>query len=159
MTNYKGPFEYSGLDRYDQAILEVLSVDGRCSISAMAKKISLSKTPTQTRLHRLESAGYIKGYRASLDPIKLGLSHVAFVEVKLSDTREEALKAFNEAAAKIAEIEQLHLIAGNFDYLMKVRTRDMNAYRLVLAEKISTLPFIASTSTFVAMQSIGETIP
>lgn len=149
-------FGHTDLDRYDQAILEVLSVDGRLSITELAKRIGLTKTPTQTRLRRLEQDGYIRGYRAMLDPIKLELDHVAFVEVRLSDTREAALEAFNAAVAKIPEIEQVHLIAGNFDYLMKVRTHSMSAYRRVLAEKVSTLPYLASTSTFVAMQAIEE---
>ncbi|MGX9356917.1 Lrp/AsnC family transcriptional regulator [Roseobacteraceae bacterium S113] len=144
------------LDRFDRAILSVLAQDGRISITDLAGRIGLSKSPTQTRLRRLESEGYIRGYRALLDPIRLGLDHVAFVEVKLADTREAALEAFNTAVAQVAEIEQVHLIAGQFDYLMKVRTSSMRAYRQVLAEKISTLPHISSTSTYVAMQAVKE---
>ncbi|MFZ5961994.1 Lrp/AsnC family transcriptional regulator [Thalassococcus sp. BH17M4-6] len=144
------------LDRFDQAILATLAEEGRISITDLAKRISLSKSPTQARLRRLEESGAIRGYRAILDPIRLGLDHVAFVEVRLTDTREEALAAFNAAVARIPEIEQAHLIAGNFDYLLKVRTQDMRSYRLVLAEKISTLPHIANTSTYVAMQAVKE---
>ena len=144
------------LDRYDQAILTVLASDGRISIADLARRIVLSKSPTQARLRRLESYVVIAGYRALIDPIRLGLDHVAFVEVRLSDTREAALRAFNAAVARIGEIEQVHLIAGNFDYLMKVRTRSMADYRMVLAEKISTLPHVAGTSTYVAMQAVKE---
>ncbi|MCJ7871515.1 Lrp/AsnC family transcriptional regulator [Phaeobacter sp. J2-8] len=144
------------LDSFDRAIIAVLAEDGRISVTELAKRIGLSKSPTQIRVRRLEEAGVIRGYRAMLDPIRLGLDHVAFVEVRLADTREAALAAFAAAVAKIPEIEQCHLIAGNFDYLMKVRTTNMRAYRLVLAEKISTLPHLASTSTYVAMQAIKE---
>jgi Lrp/AsnC family leucine-responsive transcriptional regulator len=144
------------LDEFDHRILSVLAEDGRISITDLARLIGLSKSPTQTRLRRLETDGYIKGYRALIDPIRLGLDHVAFVEVRLTDTREAALTAFNQAVAKIAEIEQAHMIAGNFDYLMKIRTRNMTDYRIVLAEKISTLPFVSSTSTYVAMQAVKE---
>ncbi|KMK68914.1 Lrp/AsnC family transcriptional regulator [Puniceibacterium sp. IMCC21224] len=144
------------LDRFDQAILDILGEDGRISITELARRIGLSKSPTQARLRRLEEVGAIRGYRAILDPIRLGLDHVAFVEVKLTDTREEALAAFNAAVARVPEIEQAHLIAGNFDYLLKVRTHDMPSYRRVLAEKISTLPFISGTSTYVAMQAVKE---
>jgi len=70
--------------------------------------------------------------------------------------RESALEAFNAAVATIPEIEQCHMMAASFDYLLKVRVRDMNAYRAVLAEKISRLPHVASTSTFVAMQAVKE---
>lgn len=146
------------LDRFDRTILSVLAEDGRISITDLAKRIGLSKSPTQARLRRLEQAGVIIGYRALLDPIQLGLDHVAFVEVRLSDTRENALRAFNAAVAKVPEIEQAHMIAGNFDYLLKVRTRDMPSYRQFLGETISTLPHVAGTSTYVAMEAVKETM-
>ncbi|MBL4769121.1 MAG: Lrp/AsnC ligand binding domain-containing protein [Rhodobacteraceae bacterium] len=146
----------SDLDAYDQAILRILAMSGRISIADLARQIGLSKSPTQTRLRRLESDRIITGYRALIDPIRMGLEHVAFVEVRLTDTREAALAAFNSAVANVAEIEQVHMIAGSFDYLMKIRTRSMTAYRIVLAEKISTLPFVAGTSTYVAMQAVKE---
>ncbi len=144
------------MDRFDAAILTVLAEDGRISITDLAKRIGLSKSPTQARLRRLEEAGVILGYRALLDPIRLGLDHVAFVEVRLSDTREVALKAFNAAVTKVPEIEQAHMIAGNFDYLLKVRTRDMAAYRQFLGETITTLPYVSNTSTYVAMEAVKE---
>lgn len=144
------------LDRFDRAILREVASDGRISVTDLAKRIGLSKSPTQTRLRRLEEDGAILGYRAMLDPIRLGLDHIAFVEVKLVQTRESALSAFNAAIAEIPEIEQAHLIAGNFDYLLKVRTASMSKYREVLALKISNLPHVAATSTYVAMQAVKE---
>jgi len=144
------------LDRFDAAILTVLAEDGRISITDLAKRIGLSKSPTQARLRRLEDSGVILGYRALLDPIRLGLDHVAFVEVRLEDTREVALRAFNEAVSRVPEIEQAHMIAGNFDYLLKVRTRDMAAYRRFLGETVTTLPYVANTSTYVAMEAVKE---
>lgn len=146
----------SSIDRYDRKILDVVVVEGRISVTELARRIGLSKSPTQARLKRLEDAGMIRGYRALFDPIQLGRDHVAFVEVKLSDTREAALAAFNDAVLRIPEVEQCHLIAGQFDYLLKVRTSSMSDYRLVLAEKVSTLPFLANTSTYVAMQAVKE---
>lgn len=147
---------YEALDRFDMSILNVLAEDGRISITEMSARIGLSKSPTQARLRRLETEGYVLGYRAIVDPILLGLDHVAFVEVRLSDTREPALSAFNAAVLKTTEVEQAHMIAGNFDYLLKVRTRDMTQYRQVLADVISGLPYVASTSTFVAMEAVKE---
>ena len=146
----------SELDRFDWAILDVLAVDGRISVTDLAGRIGLSKTPTQARLRRLEKDGVISGYRAMLDPIRIGRDHVAFVEVKLSDTREAALAAFNAAVRAVAEIEQCHMLAASFDYLLKVRAVDMADYRRVLAEDISTLPHVAHTSTYVAMQAVKE---
>ncbi len=144
------------LDSFDRKILDVVAVEGRISVTELARRIGLSKSPTQARLKRLEDHGLIRGYRAIFDPIRLGRDHVAFVECKLTDTREAALAAFNDAVLRIPEIEQCHLIAGQFDYLLKVRTSSMSSYRIVLAEKISTLPFLANTSTYVAMQAVKE---
>ena len=144
------------LDRFDEAILRILAVEGRISATELSRRIGLSKSPTQARMKRLEDAGVITGYRANLDPIRMGLAHVAFVEVRLSDTREAALQAFNKAVLAIPEVEQCHMIASRFDYLLKVRTSDIQDYRRVLAERISALPHVAGTSTYVAMEAVKE---
>lgn len=156
MDEFVGELPDGRLDRYDRAILEALGEDGRMSIADLSRRIGLSKSPTQARLRRLEAEGIITGYRVMVDPIRLGLDHVAFVEVRLSDTREAALSAFNAAVAKVPEIEQAHMIAGRFDYLLKVRTSSIRAYRQVLADAISVLPHVAGTSTYVAMQAVKE---
>jgi Lrp/AsnC family transcriptional regulator, leucine-responsive regulatory protein len=144
------------LDRFDHAILRQLATEGRLPVVELARRIGLSKSPTQARLKRLEEGGIITGYRAVLDPIRMGLAHVAFVEVRLSDTRESALQAFNKAVLQVPEIEQCHMIAGGFDYLLKVRTGDIAEYRRVMAERLSTLPFVAATSTYVAMEAVKD---
>ena len=144
------------LDSFDQAILRVLATEGRISAVDLARRIGLSKSPTQARMKRLEEAGVIAGYRAILDPVKMGQAHVAFVEVRLSDTREAALQAFNRAVRLVPEIEQCHMIASRFDYLLKVRTADIADYRRVLAERISALPHVAQTSTYVAMEAVKD---
>jgi Lrp/AsnC family transcriptional regulator, leucine-responsive regulatory protein len=150
------PNELPELDRYDRAILQALSADGRLPVTELARRIGLSKTPTQARVKRLEETGVIGGYRAVLSPIRMGLAHVAYVEVRLSDTREAALQAFNKAVRGMPEIEECHMMAAGFDYLMKVRTSDIGDYRRVLGERISTLPHVASTSTYVAMEAVKE---
>ena len=144
------------LDRIDAAILQELAQDGRMSATELSRRIGLSKSPTQARLKRLEEAGIITGYRAVLDRVRMGLAHVAFVEVKLSDTREAALQAFNRAVRLIPEVEECHMIASRFDSLLKVRTADIQTYRRVLAEGLSALPHVASTSTYVAMEAVKE---
>ena len=145
------------LDDFDHAILRHVATDGRIAVVELARRIGLSKSPTQVRLRRLEELGVITGYRAVLDPIRIGQAHVAFVEVKLSDTREAALQAFNRAVLTIPEVEECHMIASRFDYLLKVRTSDIQAYRRVLAERLSALPHVASTSTYVAMEAVKDT--
>ncbi|WP_326523323.1 Lrp/AsnC family transcriptional regulator [Sphingomonas sp.] len=144
------------LDRFDRRILAVLAEDGRISVTDLAAKVGLSKTPCLTRMRRLIDTGVIIGFRARIDPARLGLEHVAFTEVKLSDTREDALRAFNAAVLRIPEVEECHMIASSFDYLLKVRTADIRRYRTVLGEQISQLPHVASTSTFVAMETVTD---
>jgi len=142
------------LDQFDRSIINILQTEGRITLTELASRVGLTKTPCAARVKRLETDGYILGYRAIVDSEKLGLGHVAFVEVKLRDTKLDAFDAFNDAARQIKEIEQMHLIAGSFDYLVKIRTSDINAFRLVLGEKISALPHVAHTSTFVSMSTV-----
>jgi len=146
----------SELDQFDRKILEALSEDGRMSVTELAGRVGLSKTPCQLRFKRLIAEGYIDGFKAVINPAKLDLEHIAFAEVKLSNTQEEALRAFNAAVKKIREVEECHMIAGRFDYLLKIRTRDIRRYRHILGERISNLPFVASTSTNVAMETVKE---
>ncbi|MFT5220156.1 MAG: Lrp/AsnC family leucine-responsive transcriptional regulator [Planctomycetota bacterium] len=146
------------LDRYDQKILSILSVEGRLPVTDLARRIGISKSPCQVRLKRLQQNGYIKGFRAILDPQKLGREHVAFVELRLSDTREKALQAFNQAVLKIPEVEQCHMIAGSFDYLLKVRTADIQSFRRTLGESITQLPHVANSSSFVTMEAVKDVV-
>lgn len=148
--------DFSWLDPFDHAILAVLAAEGRIRVTELAARIGLSKSPTQARLKRLEAEGVISGYCAMIDPVSLGLDHIAFVEVRLSDTRQAALQAFNAAVLDVPAVEQAHMIAGNFDYLLKVRTKDMAQYRYVLGDVISALPHVAATSTFVAMGAVKD---
>lgn len=149
--------ELVSIDKFDAAIIRALAGDGRMTMTELARQIGLSKTPTQARVKRLEDSGVIAGYRAVLNPIRMGLAHVAFVEVRLSDTREAALQAFNRAVRGVPEIEECHMMASAFDYLLKVRTGDIGDYRRILGERISALPHVASTSTYVAMEAVKET--
>jgi Lrp/AsnC family leucine-responsive transcriptional regulator len=144
------------LDSFDRRIIDVLRDDGRISVTELAQRVGLSKTPCQVRMRRLIARGYILGFRAVVDPARLGLDHIAFTEVKLSDTREAALDEFRRAVLRIPEVEECHMIASSFDYLLKVRTADIRRYREVLGERISALPHVANTSTFVAMETIRD---
>jgi len=148
--------ETDHLDRIDRNILSSLARDGRLSMAELAGQVGLSKTPVQARVRKLEADGIIRGYAAVIDRERIGEGHVAFVQVKLSDTRSSALDAFNRAVQAVPEIEQCHMMAASFDYLLKVRTRDIASYRRVLGERISALPFVAQTSTFVAMETVKD---
>ena len=157
MKKVKMAKDTNQIDRFERKMLDILQTNGRISVSELARRVGLSKSPCQTRLKRLIDNEVILGFRAVLNPRQLDLEHVAFTEVKLSDTREEALNAFNRAIQTIPEIDQCHMIAGPFDYLLKVRSKDIANYRKILGETISTLPYVSSTSTYIAMQSVKDT--
>ncbi|GAA3576800.1 MULTISPECIES: winged helix-turn-helix transcriptional regulator [Marinobacter] len=144
------------LDRIDHSILRELQKNGRITVTDLASRVGLSKTPCQVRMRRLEEQGYITGYTALVDQAKLGLNHIAFAQVTLNDTSSKALTAFNNAVRDIAAVEQCHMIASNFDFLLKVRTRNMTEYRTVLGEQISALPHVVQTSTFVVMENVKD---
>lgn len=144
------------LDRINQRILAELQGDGRLSMAALADRVGLSKGPVAARVQRLEAEGYILGYGARINQRKLGMAQIAFVQVTLSDTTTEALEAFNAAIRRAPEVESCHMIAGGFDYLLKVRTVSVAAYRRALGETIARLPHVAQTSTFMAMEEVKE---
>ena len=144
------------IDKIDEHIIKLLAKNGRIKLSELAKEVNLSISPCQARLKKLEDKKYIIGYHARVNYEQMQKAHVAFVQVVLSDTRANALENFNREVMKLDSIEQCHMIAGSFDYLLKVRTKNIKEYRILLSEKISSLPNVASTSTFVSMESIKD---
>lgn len=148
--------EGSQFDQVDARILTVLAQHGRITVTDLSEKVGLSKTPCLVRMRRMEEQGLIRGYRAVLDMEMLERAHIAFVQVTLSDSTTHALDRFNAAVRKVAEIEQCHMIASSFDYLLKVRTRDIAEYRRLLGETIAALPHVIQTSTFVAMETVKD---
>ncbi len=144
------------IDKIDKEILKLLAKNGRIKLSDLAKEVNLSISPCQARIKKLEDKKYILGYHARVNFEQLEKAHIAFVQVVLSDTRANALNNFNIEVNKLDSIEQCHMIAGSFDYLLKVRTKNIKEYRILLSEKISSLPNVSSTSTFVSMESVKD---
>ena len=144
------------MDRFNKKILKVLAEEGRIPITHLAERVGLSKSPCQARVKKLEDEGYIVGYKAQLNHSMIGRELVAYAQITMSDTREAALNAFDKAVQDVPEVEECYMIAGAFDYLLKIRTSDMHAYRKVLGESISSLPHVESSSTFVSMQAVKE---
>lgn len=144
------------LDPINRRILTELLANARIPVTELARKVGLSKTPTALRIRQLEDAGLITGYRVMLSPVKLGLTHVTYVELRMTDTRQPALEAFNAAVRRIPEVEECYMIAGGFDYLLKLRSRDMAHYRQIMADHISGLPHVHATSSHVAMEAVVE---
>lgn len=144
------------LDSTNRKILEELVSNARIPITDLARKVGLSKTPVALRIKQMEEMGLITGYRAILSPLKLGLTHVTYVEASVTDTRQKALEEFNAAIRRIPEVEECYMIVGGFDYQIKLRSRNMAHFRQIMAEKISTLPYISSTTSYVAMEAVVE---
>jgi len=142
------------LDKIDRKILKLLQDDGRISNVKLASMIHLSPTPCLERVKRLEKEGFIKNYVAILEPKLLDAALVSFIEVSLDRTTTRALDNFRGVVIAMDEVQECHMVAGGFDYLIKVRTSDMEHYRRFLGEKLSSIKDISSTHTYVVMEEI-----
>ncbi len=145
------------LDRLDKKILHELQLDGRISFVDLAEKIGLSTSPCLERVRRLERAGLILGYTALLNPKELEASLLVFVEISLSYTSGDIFEEFREAVKKWPQILECHLVAGDFDYLLKIRIKNMASYRTLLGDILHTLPGVRDSRTLVAMETVSET--
>ena len=122
------------IDRIDLKILRVLQGNGRMSNIELSRQVNLSPAPCLARVRRLEKTGYINGYKAELNAELLGLSLLAYVEITLDRTTPDVFERFKQAVREVPEIEECHMVAGGFDYLVKVRSPDMDTYRKTLGE-------------------------
>ncbi|MEX0606541.1 MAG: Lrp/AsnC ligand binding domain-containing protein [Halofilum sp. (in: g-proteobacteria)] len=145
------------LDRTDKRILRELQQDGRISNVELARRVNLSATPCLERVRRLEQAGFIDQYVAVLDPHRMGVGMLLYVEVTLDRTTPDVFERFKEAIAARPEVQECHMVAGGFDYLLKVRVADMQAYRAFLGEGLTAAPGVRETHTYVVMEEIKET--
>lgn len=144
------------LDNHDLAILRAVQTNGRISVADLAKAINLSATPCAARLRRLEKKGFIAGYHARLNPQALAQDLLVFMQVSLSSTEESVLTAFNEAIRRIPQIQECHMVGGGFDYLMKIRVRDMAAFRAFLGNVVPGLPEVENTHSYFVMEQVKE---
>ena len=141
------------LDRIDLTILDTLQKDGRIANNDLAKIINLSASPCLERVRRLEKEGYIERYRAVLNSIKLNYGMSAFIQVTLDRTTSDVFEKFKIEVVKIKEVVECHMIAGGFDYLLKLRFANMEAYREVLG-MIVELPAVSQTHTYVVTENV-----
>ena len=146
------------LGRIDRNILRALQRNGRLSIAALAREIGLTTTPCKERVRRLEREGAIRGYHASLDPAWLDASLVVFVQIRLNRTSQDIFEEFTRSASALPEVQECYLVSGNFDYLIKARVADMDAYRKFLGETLLTLPGVQESTSYVAMEQVKETL-
>ena len=145
------------LDRTDARILRVLQADGRISNLKLAEEVHLSPTAVLERVKRLTRDGFILGYEARLDPAKLGAGLLVFIEVVLDRTTVDAMNIFKAAVQVRPEILECHLVAGGFDYLIKTRVANMQAYREFVGSVIWGLPGVRETRTYAVMEEVKNT--
>ncbi len=145
------------LDRIDLRILNVLQSDGRVSNLKLAETVALSPTAVLARVQRLQRDGYILGYEALLNPVKLGAGMMVFVEVLLDRTTPNVFEAFKAAVQVYPQITECHMVAGGFDYLLKTRMADMMAYRAFAGTVLWQLPGVRETRTYAVMEEVKST--
>lgn len=146
-------------DRIDAHILRIMQADGRIAAVDLAERLGLSPTATGERLKRLTREGFIVGYSARLDPAKLDLDLLVFIEVTLDKTTTAIFDRFATEARRTPQILECHMVAGGFDYLLKVRVKDMSAYRHFLGEVMVELPGVKETRTYAVMEEVKRDGP
>ena len=147
----------SDLDRIDRKILSILQEDGRIANLKLAEAVALSPTAVLARVQRLTRDGFILGYEARLNPLKLGAGMLVFVEVLLDRTTPNVFDQFKAAVQVHPEIMECHMVAGGFDYLLKTRSADMNAYRVFAGNVLWQLPGVRETRTYAVMEEVKHT--
>lgn len=145
------------LDRIDLRILSCLQADGRIANLKLAESVGLSPTAVLARVQKLSKEGYILGYEARLNPLKLGAGMMVFVEVLLDRTTPNVFEAFKAAVQVHPEIMECHMVAGGFDYLLKTRMADMAAYRHFAGTVLWQLPGVRETRTYAVMEEVKNT--
>ena len=142
------------LDDVDRKILSILEDNGREKIVKISERIGLSQTACVERIKGLERLGVIKKYTIDLDRNLLDCAFVVFVQVMFTESSNENFNRFVKAVEKIVEIEECHMVSGDFDCLLKVRQKDMKEFRTVITQKLSDIPGIARTNSYVVIDEL-----
>ena len=146
------------LDKIDHKILRLLQRDGRMAMKELAEQIGLSLTPCIERVKRMERDGVITGYHARIDPPALGAKLLVFVEITLHQKSASVFEQFRREVLRIPEVQECHLVSGDFDYLIKARIHEMAEYRKLLGDMLLQLPGAAQSKSYVVMEEIKETL-
>lgn len=145
------------LDRIDKLILVEIQKEGRISNIELSRRVGLSATPCLERVKRLEKEQYILGYSALVNPAKVGAALLVFVEITLDRTSPDVFEEFSQAVQGLDEIQECHLVSGNFDFLLKTRVSDMSDYRQLLGNTLLRLPSVSESRTYVVMEEVKQT--
>ena len=145
------------LDQTDHRILRVLQKQGRISNAELSEKVNLSPSACHRRVHRLETAGYVRDYVALLDPRKMNLPTTVFVEITLSAQADEVLDAFEKAVARVPHVLECHLMAGTADYILKVVVADTDDFARIHRQHLARLPGVAQMQSSFALRTVFKT--
>ena len=145
------------LDRIDLKILDILQRECRISNVELANQIHLSPTPCLERVRRLENNGYIEKYVAHLNPKKLNVNLTAYIQLSLQSTRSEDVQKFNDQISTIDEIVECSMVAGGFDYLLKIRAQNIEEYCKFLGNTLASIKGVTQTHTYVVMDEVKST--
>ena len=142
------------LDRSDKRILKALQKDGRIANAELAKKVGMSPTACWNHTKRLMEEGYVREVRAILDPDKLGLPVLVTVGVVLDRSTPESFAQFEQAVREIAAVQECLLLAGEFDYWLKLRVKDLQAFNRLHANILLRLPGVRQLRTFFVLNEV-----
>jgi Lrp/AsnC family transcriptional regulator, leucine-responsive regulatory protein len=146
--------EGSSLTGTDRRILRALQDDGRITNQEIARVVGLSPAACFERVKRLREQGVIQCYTALLDPVPLDVALMIFVEVLLDRTNHDVFAAFARHVQGVPQVMECHMVAGGFDYLLKVRVADMAAYRLFLGDILTAMPGVRETRTYAVLEEV-----
>ena len=145
------------MDNIDKKILRELQISSKITNVELAERINLSPTPCLERVKKLEKSGVIEGYHARLDAEKLDLGLVVFVQITLDRTTTDIFDKFSERVRDLPQVMECHMVAGGFDYLLKLRFRDMTYYRRFHGDVLANMEGVLQTHTYIVMEQIKET--
>lgn len=145
------------LDRTDRAILKALQRDASISNVALAEKVKLSAPACLRRVDRLKQVGLIKGIVALLDTVALDAGMVVLIGVVLDRSTPESFAAFEAAAQKVSGCMECHVVTGEFDYFMLIRTKDSNSFNRLHAEQLLYLPGVRQIRSFMGLRQVLST--
>ncbi|MGV7032898.1 Lrp/AsnC family transcriptional regulator [Methylobacterium symbioticum] len=154
----KGSF-VDALDRMDLRILRLLQQDGRMNNAEIAKRVNTSPATCHRRTQRLFEEGYVRGVRAEIAPEKVERGSLVMVGVVLDRSTPESFGAFETAVRKVPAVLDCHLVAGDFDYFLKIRVRDMADFNRLHSETLIALPGVRQTRTFFVMKEVIDNAP
>ncbi len=153
-----GKSSASGLDRVDRHILDLLQQDGRMSMTELADRVGLTVTPCIERVRRLERDRVITGYHARVSPTALGAGLLVFVEVSISHKSDRSFEDFRKEIVRVPQVQECHLVSGDFDYMIKARIKEVSQYRTLLEDILLRLPGVTQTKSYIVMEEVKETL-